>query len=160
MIVLLAVEAALQAQYLDSHNLNGTRAAVAIYFLIAFWFTSTLECVGYVYGCEIWPTQLRSKGSAISYFGFYIFSIWSTAPAAQAFATIGWKYYMVFISVTFALVIPCMFYLPEASFPVTHLLPRCHTDSTKDCRHLPRRIGCKIWRPRRSRFRTCYGTRW
>jgi hypothetical protein len=115
MIILLAVEAALQAHYLDGHNLNGTRAAVAVYFIIAWWFTSTLECTGYVYGCEIWPTHLRSKGSAISYFGFYSFSIWSTAPAAQAFASIGWKYYMVFIAVTVALVIPCMFYLTEVS---------------------------------------------
>lgn len=96
MIVLLAIEAALQANYLDGHNLAGTKAAVAIYFIIAFWFTCTLECTGYVYGCEIWPTHLRSKGGAISYFGFYVFSIWSTAPAAQAFASIGWKYYIVF----------------------------------------------------------------
>ncbi|EXJ63544.1 uncharacterized protein A1O5_11305 [Cladophialophora psammophila CBS 110553] len=115
MIILLAVEAALQAHYLDGHNLAGTEAAVAIYFIIAWWFTSTLECTGYVYGCEIWPTHLRSKGAAISYFGFYVFSIWSTAPAAQAFASIGWKYYMVFIAVTFVLVTPCMFYLPETT---------------------------------------------
>ena len=113
MVILLAVEAALEANFLDGHNLNGTRAAVAVYFLIAAWFTSTLECTGYVYGCEIWPTHLRSKGSAVSYFGFYIFSIWTTAPAAQAFATIGWKYYMVFISVTLMLLIPCALYLPE-----------------------------------------------
>jgi hypothetical protein len=112
MAALLAIEAALQANYLDGSNLNGVRAAVAIYFLMAFYFCCTLECVGYVYGCEIWPTHLRSKGSAISYFGFYVFSIWSTAPAAQAFASIGWKYYMVFIAITVALVIPCHF-LPE-----------------------------------------------
>jgi len=117
MVILLACESALQAHYLDGSNLAGTKAAVAIYFIIAWWFTSTLECTGYVYGCEIWPTHLRSKGSPISYFGFYVFSIWSTAPAAQAFASIGWKYYMVFIAVTIALVVPCMFYLPEVSLP-------------------------------------------
>ncbi|KIW13761.1 hypothetical protein PV08_08952 [Exophiala spinifera] len=122
MVILLACESALQARYLDGSNLAGTKAAVAIYFIIAWWFTSTLECTGYVYGCEIWPTHLRSKGSAISYFGFYIFSIWSTAPAAQAFASIGWKYYMVFIAVTIALVVPCMFYLPEtAGIPLEDL---------------------------------------
>jgi hypothetical protein len=113
--VLLAVEAALQAEYLDGHNLSGTKGAVAIYFIIAWFYTCTLECTGYVYGCEIWPTHLRSKGAAISYFGFYICSIWATAPAAQAFKAIGWKYYMVFIAVTVVLTIPCMFYLPEVS---------------------------------------------
>ncbi|KAK5280838.1 hypothetical protein LTR20_009292 [Exophiala xenobiotica] len=112
---LLAVEAALQAEYLDGHNLSGTKGAVAIYFIIAWFYTCTLECTGYVYGCEIWPTHLRSKGAAISYFGFYICSIWATAPAAQAFKAIGWKYYMVFIAVTVVLTIPCMFYLPETA---------------------------------------------
>ncbi|KAH7129702.1 general substrate transporter [Dactylonectria estremocensis] len=115
MAILVAIQAALQSQYLDSSNLAGVRAAVAIYFLIAFYFCCTLECVGYVYGCEIWPTHLRSKGSAISYFGFYVFSIWTTAPAAQAFGSIGWKYYIVFICVTVALTIPCMFMLPETA---------------------------------------------
>ncbi|EXJ72890.1 uncharacterized protein A1O5_04038 [Cladophialophora psammophila CBS 110553] len=115
MAILLSIEAALQAEYLDGHNLAGTRAAVAFYFVMAFFFTSTLECACYVYGCEIWPTHLRSKGATISYFGFYIFSIWTTAPAAQAFATIGWKYYMVFIAVTVAMTIPIMLYLPETA---------------------------------------------
>ncbi len=115
MAILLAIEAALQAEFLDGHNPSGTKAAVAIYFIIAVFYTCTLECTGYVYGCEIWPTHLRSKGAAISYFGFYICSIWATAPAAQAFASIGWKYYMVFFAVTVALTIPCMFYLPEVS---------------------------------------------
>lgn len=121
MVILLAIEAALQAKFLDGSNLAGVRGAVAIYFIIAFYFCCTLECVGYVYGCEIWPTHLRSKGSAVSYFGFYIFSIWSTAPAAQAFNSIGWKYYLVFICVTIALVIPCHF-LPEVSCLHEHLL--------------------------------------
>ncbi|KAF2768275.1 general substrate transporter [Teratosphaeria nubilosa] len=112
MVVLLAIEAALQV-YAGPENLSASRGAVAVYFLLAFAFTSTLECTGYVYGCEIWPTQLRSKGSAVSYFGFYVFSVWTTAPAATALATISWRYLMVFIAVTIALLIPIMFYLPE-----------------------------------------------
>ncbi|KAH7141627.1 hypothetical protein EDB81DRAFT_884706 [Dactylonectria macrodidyma] len=93
MAILVAIQAALRSQYLDSSNLAGVRAAVAIYFLIAFYFCCTLECVGYVYGCEIWPTHLRT----------------------HAFGSIGWKYYIVFICVTVALTIPCMFMLPETA---------------------------------------------
>lgn len=125
MAILVAIQAALQSKYLDGHNLSGVRASVAIYFLLAFYFCCTLECVGYVYGCEIWPTHLRSKGSAISYIGFYVFSIWTTAPAAQAFENIGWKFYLVFICVTIALTIPCMFLLPEVS-PHTICTSRCY----------------------------------
>ncbi|KAK5687691.1 hypothetical protein LTS10_001831 [Elasticomyces elasticus] len=112
MVVLLAIEAALQV-YAGPSNIAASKAAVAVYFLLAFAFTCTLECTGYVYGCEIWPTQMRSKGSAVSYFGFFVFSIWTTAPAAQAFANIGWKYLMVFIAATVVLLIPIMLYLPE-----------------------------------------------
>jgi MFS family permease len=111
--VLLAVEAALEKFYLDGHNRSGVQAAVAIYFLIAVWYTCTIECTGYVYGCEIWPTHLRSKGAAISYFGFFTTSIWATAPAAVAFANIGWKYYMVFIAVTVPLAIAIFIVCPE-----------------------------------------------
>lgn len=80
------------------------------------------------YGTEIWPTHLRSKGSAISYFGFFVWSIWTTAPAAQAFATIGWKYLMVFVAVTIALLIPCMFYLPEVRIPLHQTARPCFRD--------------------------------
>lgn len=110
---LLAVEAALQARYLDGHNPAGTKAAVAIYFLIAFFYTVTIECTGYVYGVEIWPTYLRSQGATISYVAFFLTSIWTTAPAAQAFKIISWRYYMVFIAVTVPLCIAIYIILPE-----------------------------------------------
>ena len=124
MAILMAIEAVLERYYLDGSNMNGTRAAVAIYFIIAVFYTSTLECTGYVYGCEIWPTHLRSKGSAVSYVGFYVCSIWATAPASQAFATIGWRYYFVFFAATIVLTIPCMFYLPEVSRDHCSSVPR------------------------------------
>jgi hypothetical protein len=112
---LLAIEAALESQYLNSTNQSGIQAAVAMYFLIAFFYTCTIECTGYVYGCEIWPTYLRSKGATISYIGFFVTSIWATAPASLATSTIGWKYYMVFIAVTVPLTIAIWFILPEVS---------------------------------------------
>ncbi|RLL94972.1 hypothetical protein CFD26_103594 [Aspergillus turcosus] len=113
--ILLSVEAALEKYYLDGHNKSGVQAAVAMYFLIAIWYTCTIECTGYVYGCEIWPTHLRSRGAAISYFGFYVTSIWVTAPAATAFSTIGWKYYMVLVAVTVPLTIAIMVLCPETA---------------------------------------------
>ncbi|CZR70281.1 related to glucose facilitated diffusion protein [Phialocephala subalpina] len=112
---LLAIEAALESQYLHSTNQSGIQAAVAMYFLIAFFYTCTIECTGYVYGCEIWPTYLRSKGATISFIGFFLTSIWATAPASLATSTIGWKYYMVFIVVTVPLTTAIWFILPETA---------------------------------------------
>lgn len=134
--------------YLDGHNKAGTQAAVAIYFLIAFWYTCTIECTGYVYGCEIWPTYLRSQGATISYFSFYVCSIWATAPASLAFGTIGWKYYMVFVAVTIPLSIIILFYCPEVGchcpfITGTNLL----TVSPADSWAYIGGAGRSIWRP-------------
>lgn len=119
--VLLGIEAALEKYFLNSTNTSGVQAAVAIYFLIAFWYTCTIECTGYVYGCEIWPTHLRSKGATISYASFYVTSIWATAPAAVAFSTIGWRYYMVFIAVSIPLVVAIWLLCPEVSLNMTEI---------------------------------------
>lgn len=54
--ILFAVKAGLEASYLDGHNPSGTKAAVAMYFLFAFFYRSIIECTGYVDGCEIRPT--------------------------------------------------------------------------------------------------------
>lgn len=114
--ILLSIEAALEKYYLSSENKSGVQAAVAMYFFIAVWYTCTIECTGYVYGCEIWPTYLRSRGAAISYFGFFVTSIWVTAPASLAFSTIGWKYYMVFVAVLVPLTIAIFVLCPEVRF--------------------------------------------
>lgn len=132
MVKLLATEAALQKHFADGSNLAGVRAAVAVYSLLAFCFTSTLECTGFLYGCEIWPTHLRRKGATVSYIGFYSFCIWTTAPAAQALKTIGWKYLMVSLSITIVLLIPVMFYLPGVRLPIPNnsCLPFPHLSTT------------------------------
>jgi hypothetical protein len=106
--VLLAIEAGLEASFLDGHNPTGTKAAVAMYFLFAFFYTCTIECTGYVYGCEIWPTYLRSQGATISYVGFFVTSIWTTAPAAQAFNHSPCHYYILRPSRGKLNAIPCV----------------------------------------------------
>lgn len=114
-MVLFSVEAALQKFYLDGSNKSGTQAAVAIYFLFAFWYLLTVEPAAYVYGPEIWPTPLRNHGAMISYFAFFIGSIWTSASAPQGLDRLGWKYYMIFIAATAPCVLALHFLLPEVN---------------------------------------------
>ncbi|KAL1648401.1 hypothetical protein SLS58_002154 [Diplodia intermedia] len=113
--VLLVVEGVLQKYYLATTDAPGLNAAVAMYFIFGVWFTSTIECTGYVYGAEIWPTHLRSKGATLNYVGFFGPALAYTYPATTAFATIGWEYYMVFVAITVPCCVAIYFLLPETT---------------------------------------------
>ncbi|KAJ9242826.1 hypothetical protein DTO169E5_2997 [Paecilomyces variotii] len=112
-VIILSIEAALEKYYLATNYKPGINACVAMYFLIAVWFTATIECTGYVYGSEIWPTHLRSYGASITYVAFFINALAYSTPASTAFANIGWEYYMVFVAVTVPCIIAIIILFPE-----------------------------------------------
>ncbi|EXJ87565.1 hypothetical protein A1O3_04525 [Capronia epimyces CBS 606.96] len=111
----LIFESVLQKFYLNSTNTSGINAAVAFYFLFIFVYGSTVDCVGYVYLSEIWPTHLRSEGTTIGIVSFFSCAIAYTSPASTAFATIGWKYYWVMISVCIVASTVAIFVCPETA---------------------------------------------
>jgi len=111
----LTVEAVLQKYYLGTTNTTGINAAVAMYFLWILFYGSTVDCVAYVYISEIWPTHLRSQGTTIGLVSFFACSIAYTSPASLGFATIGWKYYFVMISVCVVATTAIIFVLPETT---------------------------------------------
>ncbi|KAH8649223.1 general substrate transporter [Xylariales sp. PMI_506] len=112
-VAILSLMAALIKFYLGSDNLAGVNAAVAFYFIFGAFFTSTIECTSYVYGSEIWPTHLRSEGSTIAYASFFGNALAYSAPVSVALNNIGWKFYLVFVAVTFVSTLVIMFYFPE-----------------------------------------------
>lgn len=114
-VALLIIEGVLQKYYLATTYAPGLNAAVAMYFIFGVWFTSTIECTGYVYGAEIWPTHLRSKGATLNYIGFFGPALAYTYPATTAFTTIGWEYYMVFVAITVPFTVAIWFMLPETT---------------------------------------------
>ncbi|KAL4745340.1 hypothetical protein BDW72DRAFT_208286 [Aspergillus terricola var. indicus] len=110
---LIAIMGVLEKYYLNSTYHPGVNAAVAFYFIFGAYFTSTIECTAYVYGSEIWPTHMRSEGSTIAFASFFGNAVAYTAPVTMALATIGWKYYMVFVAVTVVSTVMIIFYFPE-----------------------------------------------
>ncbi|KAI1833197.1 hypothetical protein DTO006G1_5264 [Penicillium roqueforti] len=81
---------------------NGSKAAVnaAIFFLFFHMacFSTTCDATSYIYASEIFPTPVRARGLAVS---------------ISAFATIGWRYYIVFIACTSATLAFVLLYCPE-----------------------------------------------
>lgn len=94
--------------------------------LILHRYGGCIDANTYVYCAEIFPTHIRPRGMALSMVTLFVTSTPFLEAAPTAFATIGWKYYLVFIVLT-AINIPIMyFYLPEVGFsypPFTLLLP-------------------------------------
>ena len=117
-VIILAIEAATEKYYLGTTYMPGVNAAVAMYFIFAAWFTATVECTGYVYASEIWPTHLRSYGASITYFMFFANALAYSTPASTAFNNISWKYYMVFIAVTVPCLVAMIILFPEVGIPV------------------------------------------
>jgi sugar porter (SP) family MFS transporter len=111
--IVLSVETALQKFYLHSNNKHGENAAVAFFFIFIACYATAIDCVVYVYNAEIWPTHLRSKGVTFGLGSYFICGIAYNSPAAQAFNTIGWKYYLVFICMTVVTTTLIMTTFPE-----------------------------------------------
>ncbi|OAG34090.1 hypothetical protein AYO21_11759 [Fonsecaea monophora] len=111
----LIIEAVLQKYYIGSSNAAGLKAATAMYFIFVFIFGLLIECPGYTYIVEIWPTHLRSEGATIGFVSFFIMTIVYNSPAAEAFSTIGWRYYFVMIAVCIVSNTFLLWYCPETA---------------------------------------------
>ncbi|KAF2813722.1 general substrate transporter [Mytilinidion resinicola] len=109
----MAIQCALQKFYLHSTYKPGINASVAFFFIFILFYSSTCDCVVYIYNAEIWPTHLRSKGVTFGVGSYFLFGIAYSGPAAQAFKSIGWKYYLVFICVTFVTATLILLTFPE-----------------------------------------------
>ncbi|EXJ90151.1 hypothetical protein A1O3_03220 [Capronia epimyces CBS 606.96] len=98
--IIISIETALQATYLGTGNKSGLGATAAFLFLFLIFFNLFLEAISWYYASEIFPTHLRSKGMTLGVIGFCLVDILWLELAPTAFATIGWKYYLVFICVS------------------------------------------------------------
>jgi hypothetical protein len=78
-------------------------------------YGSTMDASTYVYVSEIWPTHLRARGCAISTSGLFVASLILLIAASDAFAAIGWKYYLVFLCMTVLGALGFALFLPEVS---------------------------------------------
>ena len=62
---------------------------------------------------EMFPTHIRSKGYSLAMSVLALANVVYTQAAPTAFATIGWKFYLVFIILTFIGGVVIWFYYPD-----------------------------------------------
>ncbi|CAG9949012.1 unnamed protein product [Clonostachys rosea f. rosea IK726] len=93
----LIAEAALQKNFLGSENKAGLAGAVAMIYLYVFFYVVFLDGPMFFYIGEIWPSQVRAQGFSLGIGAMCLSNLVWTAAAPQAFNSIGWKYYILFI---------------------------------------------------------------
>jgi hypothetical protein len=99
-MVVLSIEAAIIAHtptFIANGNMNALRAGVAFLFLIEVPYDFCLNGMQFIYISELWPMHLRAKGMSLGVAMISFMNIIWLQSAPQAFADIGWKFYLAFI---------------------------------------------------------------
>lgn len=108
-------------------------------YLYVVWYVTIIACVHssltriYSYNAfvdlnqftiatEVFPTHVRNQGSAIAISGLFLADILWLNLLPTATASIGWKYYLVFVCLCVVHTIHIFFKLPDVS---TRLCPQC-----------------------------------
>lgn len=112
-IVSLVFLCALSAEYLDTSNMPGLRAAVFFMFFYIFWWSFFMDAMQYVYVAEIFPNHLRPQGVALGLTVFYLASEVTLVGAPVALNKIGWKFYLVLIIPSACYLVAMCFLFPE-----------------------------------------------
>ncbi|KAI1630482.1 general substrate transporter [Exophiala viscosa] len=134
MLVSLIAETALVRFYAGTAGHGGLSAALFFIFLHLVFYGCCIDANSFVYCSEIFPTHIRPRGMAWSVGTLFLTTIPYLEAAPTAFATIGYRYYIVFIILT-AINIPIIyFFFPEVSVAMTFPFLMRSKRTDVDCR--------------------------
>jgi len=112
-LLALILEMILLALYKGTDNRAGQAAAVSFLFIHVGFYSVCIDATTYIYCTEIFPSHLRARGSSLSISGLFFATVIFTCAAPTAFATIGWKYYIVFAVLTAMTMVAVWLWWPE-----------------------------------------------
>ena len=112
--ICLILEAAMTAQYADAGtNKAGLGVGVAAFYLFLLVYSTGIDVAGVVFFGELFPNHIRGKGLALSISTIALTDLIYLQVTAQAFATIKWKFFLVFIIISGLGFVYLYFTLPE-----------------------------------------------
>ena len=106
-------ECALLAQYLGTTNKAGLDAAIFFIFFFVIWWCSCIDATQYLYIAEIFPSPIRSQGTAVGLVGLFCGTLVVLVAGPIALNAISWSFYLILIippAIEFACV---YFFFPE-----------------------------------------------
>ncbi|KAK5170540.1 uncharacterized protein LTR77_005128 [Saxophila tyrrhenica] len=96
-----------------SPNMAAMGTAVAMLYAYIWIFSATLDNALVVYLPELFPTHLRAKGMALGIASLDLTDLILLQISPVAIRAIGWRYYLLFISVSAAALFWAWFQVPE-----------------------------------------------
>lgn len=115
-LVALIIETAMIAEFVvkdSAASVAGQKAAIFAIFLFVFAYGFFIDAASFVYSSEIYPTNIRSRGVALSTATYFTACITFVTPGATAIANISWRYFLVFACLTTVTIIVIYFFFPE-----------------------------------------------
>ncbi|ANB11934.1 glucose-inactivated glycerol proton symporter STL1 [Sugiyamaella lignohabitans] len=109
----MIVMAACTAQ---TENKSALHAGVAFLFIINLAYSYGFLGVCFVYSAEIAPQRIRALINGFATFVTWGTNFWVVEVTPVAFASIGWRYYIVYAATNLALILPVLYFcFPETS---------------------------------------------
>ena len=94
--VMLCIEAAMVAQYAEAGtNKAGLGVGVAAFYAFLIIYSLGIDVCGVVFYSELFPNHIRAKGVALAIMSIALTDLVYLQATAEAFAKIGWKFYLV-----------------------------------------------------------------
>ncbi|KAH8704794.1 general substrate transporter [Talaromyces proteolyticus] len=110
---ILLTEGILQWKYVGTDNHVGLGAAVAVLYLYFIVFCGCIDVTQFVWAAEIFPTSIRSRGTGISTFGYFVGAITYTTPSAVAMRNIKHNILYLYMGLCIISTIIIYFFVPE-----------------------------------------------
>ncbi|KIX03849.1 uncharacterized protein Z518_07402 [Rhinocladiella mackenziei CBS 650.93] len=114
--IFLSIEAAMVASFVGpgkAHNDAGLNMGVAALYCFIFCYAIGIDVAGIVFFGEMFPNHIRSKGFSLSVGTKAITDLVYLEAASTAFANIGWKFFLLFISIVSVGFVVMWIYIPE-----------------------------------------------
>jgi MFS family permease len=113
MTVDIAIVQAFVAVYGGSDNMVANGFGIFFLILFGILFSLSWNSGAPVYTTEIFPTQIRAVGGAISTFWSFVIQVVLAQASPTALANVGWRYYFFFIVCNLACFLMVFFFFPE-----------------------------------------------
>ncbi|KAK4144165.1 general substrate transporter [Dichotomopilus funicola] len=113
MTVDIAIVQAFVAVYGGSDNTVANGFGIAFLILFGVFFSLSWNSGAPVYTAEIFPTQIRAVGGAISTFWSFVIQVILAQASPTALENVGWRYYFFFIATNITCIVAVYFFLPE-----------------------------------------------
>ncbi|KAH9481570.1 High-affinity glucose transporter [Psilocybe cubensis] len=94
-------------------NASAQRAGIAMIFLTSIFFSLSFGPVSWVLASEVFPTSTRSIGTSVATCANWAFNTLLSQVAPLGIARVGWKFYMLFVSLNFVDFIAIALFFPE-----------------------------------------------